>query len=116
MTPKSYDQLVADVEAKGSVATYSMAVLRDIEGAGKLGTHVRKAISQQLRAHGLDHLPEDLPTYQEQSVRIFKRGTRVHRVIEAVLRPSDVGDSVLRSIQNDDAREKIEQIERILAS
>lgn len=116
MTPKTYEQLVADVEAQGSVATYSMAVLRDIEGAGKLGVHVRKSINQQLQAHGLDHLPEDLPLYQEQSVRIFRRGTQVHKVIDAVLHPSAVGDAVLRSIQSDDARQKIEQIERILAS
>ncbi|MFZ5854563.1 MAG: hypothetical protein ACOYXS_08700 [Chloroflexota bacterium] len=116
MTPKTYEQLVADVDTKGSVATYSMAVLRDIEGAGKLGVHVRKSISEQLRALGLDHLPEELPAYQEQPVRVFRRGTQVHKVIDAVLHPSTVGDAVLRSIQSDDARQKIEQIERILAS
>jgi hypothetical protein len=68
--PKTYDQLVADVEAQGSLGTYPMAVLRDIEGAGKLGIHIRKTIQQQLRTHGLDHLPEELPAYQEQQVRI----------------------------------------------
>jgi hypothetical protein len=113
--PKTYDQLIADVDAQGMV-TYPMSILRDIDGAGKLGVHVRKKISQELRARGIDHLPEDLPANQGDAVRVFKRGTPLYRVIQAVLDPSPDGDSVLRSIVNDDAREKIEQIERILAS
>lgn len=95
---------------------YPMGILRDIEGAGKLGVHIRKRISQELRARGLDHLPADLPIYQEERVRLFKRGTRLHRVVQAVLDPSPDGDAILRSIENDEAREKIERIERILAS
>lgn len=98
------------------MATYPMGILRDIDGAGKLGVHIRKKISQELHARGIDHLPEDLPAYQDEVVRVFKRGTPLYRVIQAVLDPSPDGDSILRSIVNDDAREKIEQIERILAS
>lgn len=114
-SPKTYDQLISDVEAQG-VGIYAMGVLRDIEGAGKLGVHIRKRISEELRARGLDHIPADLPTNQDDHVRLFKRGSRLHRVVRAVLDPSSEGDSLLRSIENDEAREKIEQIERILAS
>jgi hypothetical protein len=116
VTVRTYEDLKVHVEGQGHVGVYQMALLRDIEGAGKLGIHIRKKISEELGAHGLGHLPEDLPIYQEQAVRVFTRNSKVGRTIDAVLHPSTAGDALLRSIADDDAQRKVDEIERILTS
>lgn len=114
MAPTSYEELVNDVQAQGGIAAYQMAVLRDMQGAGKLGKYVRENIGNALLAHGLGYFPE-LPVYQDQMVRVYRHDTDLARVVEAVLRPSNAGDKALRSIEgDDDAREALEQIKKIV--
>jgi len=70
----SYEQLKQDVEANGNVQTVAMQRLRDDIGASKLGSNVREQISKELEGLGLGHIPVELPPYQENLVRVFKRG------------------------------------------
>lgn len=117
MVPKSYEELVTQVGSQGDIAVFEMGVLRDLEGAGKLGKYIRQSISDTLRTHHLGHLPEDLPIYQEQAVRIYRLESRVGRVVEAILHPSAAGDAVLRALgDDDDAQERLEQIRRVIES
>lgn len=46
----TWDELKEQVEQAGGVVTLTMATLRDAEGAGKLGVHVRGNISRRLAA------------------------------------------------------------------
>jgi hypothetical protein len=115
MAVKSYDELAKHVQDQGHIAVFDMGILRDLEGAGKLGKYVRSAISKSLGSHGLGHFPEDLPIYQHEEVRVFRRDSPVGRVVDAVLHPSANGDAVLRVLTDNDDHERLEQIRQILA-
>ena len=83
------------VEKNGNVQTVTMEQLRDAHGAAKLGVHVRDAISSTLAGLGLGHVPEVLPTYQHELVRLYKRGTPVGDMITSVLTPGGQNDAKL---------------------
>ena len=115
MVVKSYDELAQQVQEQGYISVFDMGTLRDLEGAGKLGKYVRSSISKALASHGLGHFPEDLPIYQHEEVRVFRRDSPVGRVVDAVLHPSAKGDVVLRLLTGNDDHERLEQIRQILA-
>src|SRR5882757_3964454 len=92
----SYDEIAEQVDASGGLYVTRMEELRDAHRAGRLGVNVREAISDRLRSRGIGHLPGELPSYQEEEVRLYRLGDPIGKVIEAVLRPSDTGDQVLR--------------------
>lgn len=93
-----YDGLRKQVEADGGLHTTTMETLRELHGSGRLGKHVRDAISGELAAHGMGHLPEELPAYQEMGVRIYRLGTPLADAVNAVLHPSTGGDQTLRQM------------------
>src|SRR3954454_5683188 len=92
----SYEDLRDAVAASEGLLAISMEQLRDIHGAGRLGVHVRDAISSSLARYGLGHFPEELPSYQEQYVRIFQLGTPLADLVHAVLDPTPSRDEILR--------------------
>lgn len=110
----SYDSLRDQVEADGGLYTTTMEELREIEGAGRLGQHVRSSISSSLAANGMGHLPAELPAYQESSVRIYRLGNPLADVINAVLNPSGPGDQILRQIGASDAQDVIKKIRQLV--
>lgn len=81
---ETWDGLKGGVDAGGGVLRVMMWDLRYLEGAGRLGVHVRASISRKLQGLGLAHLPKDLPSYQEQAAVIYKLGTPAAAVIDAV--------------------------------
>lgn len=84
-----------EVEGNGGVKTFQMERLRDAFGAGRLGTNVCEDISRELAGLGLGHIPEVLPTYQYEPVRIYRRGTRLAEVIDIILKPGEKNDNEL---------------------
>lgn len=92
-----FETLRHEVEANGNLLAVRMERLRDAYGVGKLGVHVRRGIAEKLGGVGLGFFPgPDLPTYQEQEVRLYRRGTPVADIIDAVVAPSEYGDARLR--------------------
>jgi hypothetical protein len=110
----SFDDLRKKVEENGNVVTVSMGTLRDAHGAGKLGVHVRAAISKELAGRGLGHYPDPLPEYQEQVARIFKLGSPIADLLDAALQPNDDHDEELRQAVSGDAQEKINRIRELV--
>ena len=49
-------------------------------------------LSQILAGEGLGHIPEELPSYQDELVRLYKKGTPVGQLIDAVLSPGEQND------------------------
>lgn len=110
---EDYEVLRKQVEADGGLLTTTMETLRELHGAGRLGKHVRDAISGELAAHGMGHLPEELPAYQEMAVRTFRLGTPIADLVNAVTHPSAGGDQVLRQMgaaQGQDILRKIREL------
>lgn len=91
-----------------------MEELREIEGAGRLGQHVRASISGNLLSHGMGHLPAELPSYQDFEVRVYRLGTALADVINAALNPSTSGDQILRQVAASDAQDVIKKIRALV--
>jgi len=110
----AFEDLRKAVEANGNLRVVTMYELREAHGAAKLGVHVRNAISEQLAAVGLGHFPYDLPSYQEQEVRLYRRGTPIADLVEAVLSPSEFGDDRLREAGTNTATEILSQVRQLV--
>lgn len=91
-----------------------MGELKEIQGAGRLGVNVREAISKALASHGLGHLPADLPANQWEEVRVYKLGTLLSDVVDAVTKPSNKGDEVLRAVSSNDSQETLRKIRELV--
>ena len=109
----NWQELKEGVENNNNILTITMEELRNASGAGKLGVKVVQNISKELSGIGLGHVPVDLPTAQNEQVRLYKRGTTVGDLIEIVLRPSDVNDRQIVERCNADHSNCIEIIEKI---
>lgn len=111
---KTMGEVRADVEAHVGVLTMKMGALRDAHGVRKLGVHVRTGISEALKGAGLAHLPNPLPDYQENPVRVYKQGTPVARLISAATSPSVELDEVLRQAVGGEASEILAKIRELV--
>ena len=85
------------LEQQQGVLTTTMGIVRDAYGAGRLGVHVRKAISDQLKSLGIGHYPDPLPEDQMRNVRLYRLGSPIADLIDAVLQPSEAHDEELRA-------------------
>jgi hypothetical protein len=96
MSVTNFDELFAAVKADGGVLTVGMWLLRNLQGAGKLGARVIDDIERELKKRGLRHMPASLPTSQNDPVRLFIGSARVGHLIDAALEVSPDADAVLR--------------------
>ena len=108
------EDLKVQVEANGGVQSFPMSVVRDEYGAGRLGIHVRSGISKELDGLGLGHYPHVLPDSQYEIVRLYKRGSRVADIINAVLRPGDEGDQEIREVSSGEATEVLARVREMV--
>ncbi len=91
----TWNEIKEAVEKNGNVLTMSMEQLRDANGSSKLGVNICAAISNALAGTGIGHIPVELPGYQWEQVRLFKRGTPVGDLISTVLTPGQQNDAKL---------------------
>lgn len=99
-----YDDFAGLIDDSEGVLLTTMEVLREAHGVAKLGVHIRAGIAGQLKSRGIGTLPEELPTYQHEEVRLFRLGSPVANVISAALHPSEAGDETLRQSGGNDAQ------------
>jgi hypothetical protein len=110
----SMEELFDLVNSRGGVMTTTMEVLRDAYGKGRLGVHVREGIRNALVGLGLGHYPQTLPEYQERAVRLYRLGSPVGNLIEAVLDLSPEHDEHLRQAVGGDEAEILQQIRELV--
>ncbi len=115
--PTNWEELSTRVDRDSGVMTVPMEALRDLAGFKKLGVHVRPQISKELRGRGLDHLPAELPIYQDNLVRVYRQGSDVAKIIGAVQQPGPSGDRVLReAVAGSDAEEVLARIRDLVCA
>ncbi len=102
-----------NIESNGNVKTFVMETLREAHGAGRLGINVRSDISKVLAGMGLGHIPQELPPFQHEQVRLYKRGTPVGELIETVLAPGEQSDKKLVDQVGGSATDHIAIVEKI---
>jgi len=108
-----FHEIKDKVEANGNVLTVTMTELRDAAGKDKLGVHVRAEISKILAGMGLGHIPQELPSYQHESARLYKRGTPVGELIEMIMSPGEQNDRKLKDQLAESAIDYASLIEKI---
>ena len=72
-----YRQLAERVAAAGGLMHVSVEELRDLEGAGKLGTHVRESIERNLAKVELKLLERRIPNDQRELVLAHRTPDRL---------------------------------------
>jgi len=110
---ETYEELSAAVDGDGGITPISMNTLRLINGAGRLGPGVCNIISKELSQYGLGHIPEELPSYSTEEVRVYRLGTQIGDIINAIVQPSHSGDQLLRAVGGA-AEGKLERIKAIV--
>jgi hypothetical protein len=101
-----------------TVVVVTLGDLRKAIGYDRLGRYVLDELASSLEGEGLGYFPlsmiKDNPEPRQwQEVRIYRRGTGLSKLIQAVTDPSPSGDRVLRENSGNDA-ERIRQIQRIV--
>lgn len=80
----TWAELLRSVEDGNGLKRVTMAMLRDLEGAERVGKHVLTAIDTKLSQLGLGHLPDELPNRQEANVMLYRVGTPAADAIRAI--------------------------------
>jgi len=118
----SFDDILAEVEAE-TIKTYEMSVLRDAYGSSKLGSNIRVGIKNKLADNGLSFIglsewngqfsTEDLPDAAWKQVRLYKNGTYIAKLINAVFElkeNSAAADKSLAQFAEKSVEKKFEQV------
>jgi len=116
MSDDGWEELRREIDAEGGIKVIEAWRLRDLAGWAKLGVNVIVDIANQLRDHDFDTLPvgKALPTNQYEDVRIYTKGSRLGKVVEAIMSPTAKGDQLLREIcSSDDANDAIAVLDRV---
>lgn len=101
------------VEENDNVFTISMLELREAAGKEKLGVNVTAGIKKKLAGMGLGHIPVDLPSYQHEQVRLYKKGTAVGELIDTVIMPGEQNDRRLIEQVNEEEIDYLSIIDQI---
>jgi predicted transcriptional regulator len=115
MNFSSYPELAKAVDQNDGVMVAEMGKLRDIHGAGKLGSVVVSAIHEQLESHGLGHAPGELPTFQHELAIIYRKATPVGRVIEAITNINGRSDAVLKDAVGGNSEFILQKIKELVS-
>ena len=102
------------VEDNQNVLTLEMSNLRDAYGKKRLGKFVLDGIKDELIGMGLGHYPSELPNDQRESVRIYKLGSGVGKIIDAVLKVGEDSDEFLRKNSANDDADLLKQVREIV--
>lgn len=106
-TPETLRDAVNDA---GGVLTVRVEQVRDAFGYGRLGVHVRSEISRKLAGFGIAHYPVSVPDYQDRPLRLYRMGTPMAELIDAVLNPNPTHDEEIKQAVSGTANEVLAQV------
>jgi hypothetical protein len=110
MSYSSPEALRDAVVENGGVLTVRVGDVRDAFHYGRLGIHVRAEISKKLNGLGIAHYPTEVPDWQENPIRLYRMGTPVADLIDAVLNPTESHDEEIRGAVSGAAADILNQI------
>lgn len=94
------DAIFNDIKDHGDVLTVPMKRLKTLHGAERLKNLVRESIREHLSYRQIGFVGDELPSSENETVRLYVKGTPVARIIEAVQLKGDRGDKQLRELAN----------------
>lgn len=101
----NWDELRTTVEQKGNILTVNMDDLKNLQNVKKLGKNVCKDISESLKREGIFHVPEELPTHKDDKVRLYRKDTKIGKLIESVIVPGKKNDEYLATLFPEESQE-----------
>jgi hypothetical protein len=119
------DELIDEVsqrldEAEG-IATFELTELKALGGIGRLGRRIREQMQEAFDSAEIGYFPSPLPASDTQRVRLYRLGSKVERLIMAVVTVDEENDLKLRRFARGGApldasgeREALQKIRRIL--
>ena len=109
------------LERQNGVATYQLKELKDLVGIGRLGHRIRGQMQDALDRADIGYFPDPLPASDAESVRLYSLGSKVARLIMAVVTLDDENDKKLVKFASGNVsadssieRDAIEKIRRII--
>jgi hypothetical protein len=114
MSYDSPEALRDAVIGNGDVLTVRVGDVRDAFKYGRLGIHVRTEISKRLGGLGIAHYPPEVPDWQEIPIRLYRMGTPIADLIDAVIQPTEKHDQELRDAVGGNNAEVINQIRALV--
>ncbi|HSZ69175.1 MAG TPA: hypothetical protein VK756_02325 [Solirubrobacteraceae bacterium] len=115
---RDFDELADAVPANEPLSVVALD-LRDADGAKRLGANVRERIASQLEGQGIGFFPgPELPDWQEDPVYLYRLGSQLGTLIQAVKRPTERGLKALTAAaqsSNSTTRE-YDQLDEALAA
>jgi hypothetical protein len=84
------------IESHGNVYTCPMSEVKEIIGCKRLGKVKTRLFSNDLNTQGIAHLPNVLPTNENESVRFYITNTTIANTIIIVSIPDPTNDKRLR--------------------
>ncbi len=121
MTNKNqkFKEFAEQVEAEGDLKTFTLGDLRTALEFSKLGPRVLKAIDEALAGAGLGYFPRSVLENTDSPraadvLRVYRKGSALGSIVDAVLFPSAAGDDTLRGAADDDAKATLEKIKTLL--
>jgi len=105
-----------EVEKHGDVLSLKVEELRVAYGAGRMGIHVATAISDELAGMGIGHWPADIPIYSYEWVRLYKLGSAVGKVMQAILDFGEDQDELLRQVATGEDAAIVRRIREIVCN
>lgn len=102
-----FDHVVDEVKSHDNVLTLPMRRLKELNGGLRLKALVRQSIVDHLNYKQIGVVGE-LPNNENESVRLYLKGTPVARIIEAVELKGSRGDKELRTLANGDAAPNVQ--------
>jgi len=92
------DAIHKKVILNGGVLTVPMKDLKELHGAQRLKELVRESIAFHLNYKQIGFVGDELPNSENESVRLYLKGTPVARIIEAVELEGVRGDQQIREL------------------
>ena len=111
-------ELGQQVDAE-TIVVVTLGELRKAIDYDRLGKYVLAQLGARLEGEGLGYFPIDLidnnaEPRQGQQVRIYRRGTGVGKLIQAVTNPSPGGDRELSKSSSADENEILEKVRALV--
>lgn len=113
---KKLEDLPEILDQNAGVMSVNMVDLRNAIGAGRLGIHVRREISEDLQELRIGHVPEELPDSQWDVIRLYDVDSEAGKLIQAVLTVGEKGDRRIRQTATGDSDRMLGQIRALLNS
>jgi hypothetical protein len=118
---RNFKALADDVQGSGDVQAIDLGTLRSMLGYDRLGKMVLRTIANELESVGLGYFPlsvldENEYPRQNDTLRVFRRGSAMAEIVQAVLKPTMKGDERLRDASAGDTGEVLKQIRLLVCA